>query len=303
MENYNNIKIQLNKFILDMLKSDEFKNNISLYIKEEINNIIYIKKEEIFNNNIYKNIKYNIKINIINLLKSEDFKNEIYNFFDYNLKELEKSDKTLEFIISPGFINGFKVYIYNHKDDIIDSIKNFLTNSDIKNKINKEIFNILNGINPMVSKFVNSNTIQMKLMEGINNYLNNINNVNYIINIINTKIDEVMKKRISEFSLYFPDESKKSLINSITNGIINNLYPEKIADTILNKLEENFKKEVYLLNKNSNNSILNINNTIDVFLKNHYNNFLENNKIKEFIDKFSKDIIDNFLNKPVKDFI
>lgn len=31
MENYNNIKIQLNKFILDMLKSDEFKNNISLY--------------------------------------------------------------------------------------------------------------------------------------------------------------------------------------------------------------------------------------------------------------------------------
>lgn len=303
MENTAELKIQLNAFITDALKSHEFKINISSHIKDEIKDIILSKKEEIFSAKAYKNIKSSIKQSIMNTLKDKSFKEEIYKFLDYNLKALEKSTKPLDKVIPPAFINALKVYIYNHKEDVMDSFKKFITNKDVSNRINKEIINVLNGINPMVSRFISASTIQAKLVSGINDYLKEPNNIKDIMNFINSKLDEIMKKRISELTVYFPDEGRKSLIVSVTNSIADNLSSEALIDTAINKLEEKFKEDLSSLKKNHQPLNSAIDNIVDSLVKDYYDGFWESHKSQELINEFSASIIDKFLEKPLKDFM
>lgn len=303
MENTLEIKARLSDFILETLKSYEFKNSISSYIKDEIKCIVFSKKEDFFITKTYKDIKVNIKINMINSIKTGSFKEEVFKLLDYNLQKLEKSNKTLDKVIPPAFINGLKVYIYNHKDEMIDSFKKLITSKDVSSKINKEIVNVLNGINPMVSRFINANTIQDKLIAGINDYLEDPKNVEGIVNIINSRLDEFMEKTIAELAAYFPAEGRKSLLSSIANGIVDNLFSEKLIDTTLNMFEEKLKEYVSSLNKDSRPFISGLEHMIDILIENYYNNFLGSPKSQELIDEFSSQIVNEFLQKPLKDFI
>lgn len=297
------LKIQLNRFIIDILKDEDFKEKTSLIIKDEITNIIVFEKDEFFNTLTYKDIKAKIKNNMLNTLKSQSFKEEVNKFLDYNIKVLEKSNKTLGALIPPAFINGIKVYIYNNHREFISSFKKFITKDEITKRINKEILNILNGINPMVSRFISPSTINTRMIAGINDYLDDPKNIRDIINMINGKLDEIMKKKISEIIVYFPSESRKSIINSVSNGIIDSVASEKFIDIALNKVEEKLKEEIYSLNESSSLLTSAVHGIVDSFMLNYYPELLDREKSKELINEFSSSIVESLLEMPLKDFI
>lgn len=297
------LKEKLNNYIFEILKENDFKKNISALLKEELKNTILLKKQEIFNLESYKTIKSKVKSSMTYSIKSKSLKKEIYNFIDNNIKSLENSNLTLGNVIPPAFLSGLKVYIYNHKEEIIDFLKNSLSSKDVEKKINEEITNILNSINPMVSRFISANTIYSKLVNALNEYLNNEKNVVDIINAINGLLDNSMKKRISEFIIYFPKESRKSLIDSLCNNILNNVLSEKFIDMSIEKVEEGLKLELSLLGKDSQVLNSNIDNLVDILMQESYFNILEKQQLKDVINQFSSDIVDNFLEKPLKDFI
>ncbi|MCM8711464.1 hypothetical protein M2651_10570 [Clostridium sp. SYSU_GA19001] len=296
-------KTQLNKFIFDILSSYKFKENITSLINEELKKTILLKKETLFEAEGYINIKENIKVRITESLKNGDLKQDVYKFIDSNLKSLENSNSTLDTIIPAAFINGIKVYIYNNSGEIVASLKKFLTSENIDKKINEEIIKILNSINPMASKFINANIINTKILDAINEYIDDPKNIINIINMLNSQLDNLMKKKISEFAVYFPVEGRKSLVNSMSNNLTNKLLSENFINMVINKAEEMLKYEFSLLNENSEILANNINKLINSFIETNYTKLLESTELKTLIDEFSSNKIDNLLQKPLKDFI
>ncbi len=297
------LKSQLNTFLFSKLNEDSLKQNLKGLLVEELKNTIKLKNEELFKGENYRIVRNGIKINLYKTFKAENFKNDLTLFVDNNLKSLENSSTTLESIISPAVVNGIKVYVFNHKDDLIDNLKKFLNSENIDEKMYEEINKVLNSINPMVSRFVNTNNIFNKIKTSINDYLDNPKNIMDIVNMINTQLDSVMKKRVSEFASYFPAESRSSLANSISKSVIDNILSEKFIDMILNKLEGILYSLLNSIDENSEYNLIDFDNIMQNFVENLYTKVLSSDKSKELIAVLSDSIVDNILSKPLISFI
>jgi hypothetical protein len=296
MDKVSELKMQLNTCIFDILHEDSFKHNFkNLFIKEFKNTLIQ-KKEELFQGENYRIVRNSIKINLYKTFKAPSFKDGINLFINNNLKSLEDSNRTVESIVPPAVINGIKVYVYNHKDELVATLKSFLSNENIDKKLYEEINNVLNGINPMVSRFVNTSNIFAKMKTGINDYLDNPKNIMDIINMINSQLDVFMKKKISEFTSYFPAESRSALVNSISKGIMDNILSEQFIDMAIDKVEEILINILESIDKNGFGSFDSI---LKGFVDTFYNKILDSDNTKELIKLLSNNLVDYILNKPL----
>lgn len=297
------IKVAMNSYIIKTLNSESFKGNLNLVIKEELMKAILLKKDELISVEPYKEIKLKLKRDILNTTKHQNFKESINKFIDENLKSFEKSNESLGSIVPPVFVNSLKVYVYNHSDDISSTLKGLLNSENVIKKLNAEVINIMNGLNPMISRFINANTIQTKLIAGINDYLSDPKNMIDLVNMINSMLDNLMKKKVSEFATYFPMEGRKSLINSISAGIITNVFSERFIDMSLLKFEEIIKAQLSSLNEKSEGLNKEINSLVNNFMNNSYEALLESSNLKELVELLSSNLVENLLNKPLIDLI
>ncbi|MFL0267590.1 hypothetical protein [Candidatus Clostridium radicumherbarum] len=300
MEKSAELKIQINDYLMENLKKESFKQSLSKHMSMEFKKIIIDNKKELIQSTAYKNIKSKFKEELLNTIKSQNFKNQISILIDNNLSALEKSNKTLEKTIPPAVINSLKVYIYNHKDDLISGFKKILSSKEIEKRIYAEINNVINGMGPMVSRFINVNNIYSKLKISIEDYLNEPKNVLEIINFINKEIDKIMKKKISEFSTYFPVEGRNAIINSLTNALSENIAKPSFIDMILNLIDEKLEIEICNMSLSDLNLIDELTTN---FINNNYDILLINSEIKIIINNISEGIVDNFLSKPIMDLI
>ncbi|MFL0248252.1 hypothetical protein [Candidatus Clostridium stratigraminis] len=300
MEKSAELKIQINDYLMENLKNESFKQALSQHMSMEFKKIIIENKKELIQSTAYKNIKSKFKEELSNTIKSQSFKNQISILIDNNLSALEKSKKTLEKTIPPAVINSFKVYIYNHKDDLISGFKKILSNKEIEKRIYKEINNVINSMGSMVSRFINVNNIYSRFKSSIEDYLNDPQNVLEIINFINNEIDKIMKKKISEFSTYFPVEGRNAIINSLTNALSENIVNPSFFDIIFNVIEEKLGTEIYNMSLSDLNLIDELTTN---FFNNNYDMLLINSDMKIIINDISEAIVDNFLSKPIIDLI
>lgn len=303
MEKVTDLKLHVSSYLIDMITEDGFKQNLKNLLINEIKNIILYKSEEIVDTNAYLSIKYKIKADITAVIKTKNFKDSIYNFIDKNLKALENSNRTLDTIIPPAALNSLKVYIYNHKDEIITSLKSFLNSESIDKKIRIELNNVLNGINPMVSRFINTSTIYTKLKESINSYLETPANIMEVINMINSQLDSITKKKLSDFSSSFPLEGRKALITSITDSITNNILSDNFVDMSINLVEERLISQLSVLRSNPDKLNNNLNNLVTAIMNNYYNLIVTNDSFKETVASISNSLIDELLSKPLIELI
>jgi uncharacterized membrane protein YheB (UPF0754 family) len=290
------LKMQLNAYIIDILNEDSIKQNFKKLLLEEFKNTLMLKKETLFQGEDYRIVRNSIKINLYKTFKAPNFKEGINLFINNNLKTLEDSNRTIESVVPPAVVNGIKVYVYNHKDELVDSLKNFLSSKDIDKKLYDELNNVLNGINPMVSRFVNSGNIFSKIKTAINDYLDNPKNIMDIVNMINTQLDSFMKKKLSELTSYFPAESRNALVNSISKSIMDNILSEKCINTVIDKVEEVL---ITILNSVHKNSFGSFDNILKDFMDTFYNKSLASDNAKELIKLLSNNIVDYILNKPL----
>lgn len=303
MDKIAELKIQISDYLLEILMKDDFKKSINLFLNQEFKRIIIDKKTDLIQSEAYKNLQGKIKYELENTFKSSSFKNQISNFIDESLNRFEKGNKTLEKMIPPAVVNSFKVYIYNHKDDLIIALKKLLSNKDIEKRILDEINNAVNGMNPMVARFVNINNIFSRLKISIEDYLNDPKNILNIINFINSQLDIFMKKKISEFSSYFPIEGRKAIVNSLTESVSENLLKTSFIDMLFSVFEEKLTVELSNLDMKSSKLNLVIDSFSTLFMSNIYENLLVKGDLKELVNNISEGIVDNFLSKPLIDLI
>jgi hypothetical protein len=303
LDKISELKSHLNNYIFETLKEESFKQTFNELLMKEFKNVLILKREGLLADESYRVIKNSIKINLYKIFKSQSFKNEIIGFVESNLKSLETSNNTLENIVSPAVVNGIKVYIYNNKDELVKTLKQFISSDSVEKKIYEEVNSVLKGINPMVSRFVSTSTILEKLKTGISDFLDNPKNIMDIVNMINGQIDVIMKKRVSEFAAYFPVESRSSLSSSISNGILNNLASEKFIDMVIYRLEEILLSALDSMNDKDENSFNGFDSVLCDLINVLYDKVMASDKAAELVSALSDNIIDKLLNKPLIRFI
>jgi hypothetical protein len=303
MERTEELKLQLNNYIVNFLKEDKFKENIKNLLVEEIKNGILSRREEFLHTDTYKSIKSKIKADIAANIKTRNFKEDLSRFIDKNFKTIETSNRTLDTIIPPAVINSLKVYIYNNKDEIVAVLKNFLSSDKFDKKVHEEISKVINSFGPMVSRFINAGSIQSKLKTSINEFLENSNNLMDIINAINAQIDLLMKKKISDLANNFPAEGRRSLINSISDGILNEFLSEKFIDMAINMIEDRLVLQVNKLSNDDENFSDKLFFFISYIVDEYFNKIFIEEKANDIVYEFSSGIVDNILSKPLIELI
>ncbi|MCM0648280.1 hypothetical protein NBE98_07825 [Clostridium swellfunianum] len=297
------LKMQLKDFLFEALKKETFKESITTLLIDEFKNTLYIKRSDFFQGENYRVVRNSIKINLYKNFKTQEFKDSLNLFVENNLKAIEESNRSIENIITPSVLNGIKVYIYNHKDDLVKSLKSFLDSQAIDDKIQEQINNVLSGINPMAARFVNAGNIFSKFKAGINDYLNNQKNIMDILNMLYAQLDSFGKKKVSDFTSYFPAESRNALVTSISKGIMDNILSESFIDMLIDKGEAVLLTVLESLSKSGESDSLALNNILKNFAICLYDSMLGTDKFNELIDIVSSSLVDNLLNLPLIKFI
>lgn len=195
----------------------------------EINKIIlgWIKwnlnqdTKKIIKSDLYKNLRAELSNKICDFINSKQFRNIAYEFAEYTLNKEEKHGKTVKQVLPIGFENSLKVLIYNKSPEITSAIKNYINDAKFKNMIKNEINKFLVNLNPMVAKFVNGDSIHVKLMGTLNSYFDSSENIMNIVMLLNDNIDKTSNKPLSDITDYIPYEGKKTMINATVDSILN----------------------------------------------------------------------------------
>ena len=206
---------------------------------------------KIVESDLYKSFRYELSSKICNFLSSKQFRNIAYEFAQHVLDENEKSGKTLKQVLPNGFENSLKVLIYNKSPEITAAIRDYINSTKFETTVKKEISKFLSGVNPIVGKFVNGDSVQAKIMSSLNSYFDNTDNIMNIVKIVNDKVDQANNKPIREITDYLPYEGKKSMINAVVDAILNLFKNEKFVKKVEDIIDSNilsYKTTQKLLN-------------------------------------------------------
>ena len=211
------------------------KQNI---IKEFIKTILDTELKDLLKDEMYTEIRNNLIKKSKEYFLSEQVKTILYEFAEAKLLEIEKEDKTFKEVLPKGFENSLKVLAYNKGPEIMGFIKNFINDEKFKEKIKLEINKFIQGVNPMVSKFIKADNISNKIFASLSSYFEDPENMMTIVMEINNKIDEGSNKAVSEITSYIPYEGKMSFVRGFVDILVDSILEDSFINSLVDNIEE-----------------------------------------------------------------
>lgn len=246
-DDYEGFNKSINNYTSNMILSSLKEEALIGKLKTEIE-IIIRREFEVSPEIIFENEKVReIKNNIINKLKefkdSPYIKEKLEDYINLKIKELEKSNKTIEELIPQSFISSFKVYIYNSRDEISEAIKDMLNQSDVEEKLKEAINSMISSnLSPLVSMFLNVDMIYGKLRVAIEDYLRDDENQRNIALLVNKAVDKMAKGNVKEIIQKLEQDEQKENLQQISDFIITNFLSDEVIDITTIELEAYFKR-------------------------------------------------------------
>jgi len=200
--------------------------------------ILNIELKDILKDELYLQLKESL----IKKFKVGIFDGELKEYFysrgEEKVRELEMANKSFKEILPKGFENNIKVLIYNKGPELVEVIKEFITDERFQSKYKLEITKFLSSMNPMVSKFVNSENIYIKLKASLITYLEDPETRMNLVIFINDKIDKLSEKDIENTLKYIPYEGKLSVVKAIVDEMMKVAIEDKIIKNIVDSFEK-----------------------------------------------------------------
>ncbi|MBC8061269.1 MAG: hypothetical protein H7Y18_11460 [Clostridiaceae bacterium] len=209
-------------------------------IKEFVKSIMNYELKHLLKDEMYIEAKNLFIEKSKKVFVSQEIKSMLYEFAEAKIMEIEKEEKSFKEVLPKGFENSLKVLVYNKGPEIMSSAKEFIKDEKFKDKIKLEINKFISGVNPMVSKFINAESINNKIFTSLSSYFDDPENMMSIVMIINNKIDESSNKSVSEITNYIPYEGKIVFIR----GLIDILIGSFVEETFIKKIVDNLENEV-----------------------------------------------------------
>lgn len=295
------VKNKVSEFVLSTIKKDKFKEALEKKILEEIKKELLKDPKIILESESYVKIRNNILSKTKEYKNSEEFKVNLQKIIERKVSKFNDTDKSLEEVIPEGFVSTIKVYIYSKNYDISMAIKNLLKDEKVKSKLQNALSKMISdNLNPMISMFLNPNTIYDKVSPILDDYLDKEDTQREVVLFINDLIDKVLQTKVNKILEEIPQESKNSNLSILNDLIVNNIIDDTFLDNLILILEDKFKENSTLEEIFSKMSI-NAENVVRNFVRNKINFIINNKEIEEKIRSYVNYELDKILNKKLCD--
>lgn len=266
------IDIKLNEkpaLITDFFAGNEFKTFLNEtmkksqeqgYIRESISKIILDKKQYLIENNI-----------------------------------------KLSEVVPAEVFTGINLYIFNEKEVISSEVKELIRKPEIAEKIKQSITEkVLNNMNPLVSMFLNADTLYSKVISVVDGYLEDEVNRIEIVKYLNSYVDAYKDKTVAEILEKIPaniqDEMAKNISSKIEARIAQGNIADIISEKILQKLNETSSYDELITSFKSS-----YKDDIKAVIEREITKLSKSEETKALVYNAVDDTVDKMINKDISD--
>lgn len=236
------IEVKICQFIIKKIKTPEVVEKISAMIFEKI--LMFLKKKPEIIIKLIESEKFREKIrNIIERYKEdEEVKDKINQVVLNEIKALEQGDMLVNQLIPSEVLGALDVYVYNERENISEEIGGILRKVEVSSKIKNAIDeNILREMSPLVSMFLNADSLYNKFLAAADGYLSQEENKANIAKGLSEYIHKFSEKEIKDIMNNIPENTKVVLSELIGDTLKNKLFSPDVVETQLNILLEKVK--------------------------------------------------------------
>lgn len=234
----------LNKLVLEEMQKTENRELILRFIDSKIESI------NIIDSKVYKTIISEIKLGLRNGNSINALREVFEAIIAEKVEMLGKSEKRLGDLISPNITNSAKVYIYNHKEEIADLLRDILNDEKVHDKLKSSISTMIElNFGKLVTMFMNPESIAIKIIVAAINYLNKPEVQDNIALAAVKLVDNVLDKKASEIMQEIPANSMEEALRDLSNSAIEIITMEENQNLIIGKLEEELTARETLIKK------------------------------------------------------
>ncbi|WP_353095474.1 DUF445 family protein [Tissierella praeacuta] len=272
---------KINNIIISQIRGEQFKSLIFKSIADKINKMDA--------ENIYKVIDERLRDLLCEISSSKDLTNGLINLMRSKLEDFAQDDRKLAEIIPDDILTQIDQYIDENQDKIGNSIKEIFKDPVIQQKLKNSISQLVSqNMSKLIIAFISPDIISDKAFHVIEKYINSEEANKNIVMIIKSSINKLLQSRISAIIPNVADNIGEKGVSKIgdilTEYISNENNQNALLEFVMRKLRDsetgNREKIINYLNTN-----------IDTILNSA--------ELDSTISNIVKNMIDNFLNKPI----
>ncbi len=279
-ENLKEIKNSLEKFLGDLI--------IEEINKEENKNIIMdFMRKGLYNDNLYEKLSLNIRSFLEKVLISDEIESLIESKIDKEIEKISKDKRLLKEVLSEKTKREIESYLDENIEGFGDYLRKAIKSPKIQMKMKKSIAKMVDeNISRLITSFISPESISEKIYTAIEDYINGQNSNEDILFFLKSFKDEILEKKISDLG---PEILGK--IDSKEGSKFILAYMAKKENQ--EKLFAFFDKKIKDIDREK----------IIKALSKEFDLILENNKIEKQIRLIIKNILDDFMNKPILNIV
>ncbi|GKU26084.1 DUF445 family protein [Clostridium folliculivorans] len=331
-EYYKKLKIRLqvkaSSYAISKVRNEEFIDSVSKLIMNKINITLLEKPDklkELFSGNGFCN-------NVLNDIPKSIDKSKIAQCINQNinksLEDLVSESMKIEDIIPLEVLSSINTYIYNERNAISKQLLSILREDKVEEKVKEAIKNnVLSGMSPLVSMFLNVDSVYDKFLLAIDGYLENDENKILLVTYLGTVIINFGKKQVKDVLDEIPQESRESLTEILSASAVEKLITTDILEEglklILDKIDsfesyhhilillaENYEDRIEKYIKSTIKTLVisgmfeeKIKSAIDILIKEISNTSITkllsnyDGSVNDKLDKLIENIYDKFINE------
>ncbi|GFP78015.1 DUF445 family protein [Clostridium fungisolvens] len=250
-------KVKASSYALTKFRNEEFIDSASKFIMNKINITLLEKPSKLKELSSGKGF-YN---NILNDMPKVIDKSKIAQYINQNINQsldhLVSESMKVEDIVPPEVFSSINTYIYNERDGISKQVSSILREDKVEEKVKEAIKNnVLSGMNPLVSMFLNVDSVYDKFLQAIDSYIEDDDNKILLVSYIGTIISSFGKKQVKDVLYGIPQDSRKNLIDILSASAVERLITSDVLEgglkLILDKIDsfESYHHILILLAEN-----------------------------------------------------
>lgn len=283
--------------LIDKLNIEEYekiKNNISDKISFTIFNYLKNNKKDFLEkiNFEIENINYNEKIKELRILferelnkisDSEELEKIIFVEINNIIEKYKNDNRKLKELVNEEKTNRF---VENNSHHIVDIVRKSVNDISMEHRIKNILNNIVEeNVSKAILLFTGTESIVEKIYNALINFINNEDFDENIKLILKTGLNSFMDNSIANIYSGFEKDLNQDNIERMSIFFKDKIFSENNNKKIMDNIEDIFSKKEDIIIDSLKNKI-----------EEYYDNLIENDKFRYFINNEILNIVDNISN-------
>ncbi len=272
---------KLINIIISQIRGEKFISLISKSIEDKVN--------DLDTESIYGLVDKKLKGFILQLSNSKELRDGLAGQIKLKINEFSQDERKLLELIPEDILESIKKYIEENGEHIGNAIKESFKDPIIQKKLKDSISEIaFQNIPKMIMAFISPDIIAEKVFHMIEKYIDSEDANRNIVTIVKSSIDKLLESKTSEIVSKLTEDIGEENLEKISDRLIKYISNEENY-SLLTKFIEDKLRDSEVENKKN---IIN-------YLNTNIDGILNSIELEEDISRFTLDIINEFLDKPI----